>query len=113
MGVYAEQTVKKYGFTRKEQDDFSIASFERAVKATKDNLFAAEIVPVKVQTKQGEQIIEKDEHPFSVNPEKIPALPNPAIARPTMSAIEFGAAAQMRLPSSKIPIAAKKVHFIE
>ena len=98
MGVYAEQTVKKYGFTRKEQDDFSVASFERALKATKDNLFAAEIVPVKVTTKQGEQIIEKDEHPFSVNPEKIPAL-KPAFVKDgtvtagSSSSISDGAAA--------------------
>ena len=37
-------------------------------------LFAKEIVPLSQQTKQGEQIIDKDEHPFSVNPAKIPTL---------------------------------------
>lgn len=74
MGVFAETCVEKYGFTRKQQDDFAILSFERAKKSTEDGAFAAEIVPVKVKTKQGEQIIDKDEHPFSVNPEKIPQL---------------------------------------
>ena len=44
-------------------------------------------------------------------PEKIPAHPSPAIARPTISAFEVGAAPQIKDPSSKIPIAAKKVHF--
>ena len=38
-------------------------------------------------------------------PEKIPADPRPAIARPMIKAIEFGAAPQIKLPSSKIPIA--------
>lgn len=74
MGYFAEQTAKKYGFTRKQQDDFSISSFSRAQYATRENLFAAEIAPLILQTKQGEQIIDHDEHPFSVNPEKIPHL---------------------------------------
>lgn len=42
-------------------------------------------------------------------PEPIPAAPTPAIARPTMKTEEDGATAQMRLPSSKIPIASRKV----
>ena len=35
-------------------------------------------------------------------PEKIPAEPTPAMARPTMSAVLVGATPQMRLPSSKM-----------
>lgn len=38
-------------------------------------------------------------------PEKIPALPMPAMARPIIKAMELGAAPQMRLPSSNMPIA--------
>ena len=38
-------------------------------------------------------------------PEKIPALPTPATARPMIRAIEFGATPQIREPNSKIPIA--------
>lgn len=80
MGTFAEETVKKYGFTRQQQDDFALNSFERAQNATRDKKFAAEIIPLSIKTKQGEQIIDKDEHPFSVNPEKIPNLP-PAFAK--------------------------------
>ena len=80
MGVFAEQCVQKYHFSRKQQDDFALSSFERAQYATREGLFAAEIVPLVVKTKQGEQVIDKDEHPFSVNPEKIPAL-SPAFAK--------------------------------
>ena len=46
------------------------------------------------------------------DPVKIPALPHPAIALPTMSETESGATPQMRLPSSKIPKAQRKDHFI-
>jgi len=74
MGYFAEQCVKKYGFTRKQQDEYAISSFERAQYAIRDKAFEAEIAPLTLQTKQGEQIIDTDEHPFSVNYEKIPKL---------------------------------------
>lgn len=74
MGYFAEQCVQKYGFTRKQQDDFALISFERAKRATNEKLFADEIISMMIQTKNGEHLIEKDEHPFSVNPEKIPTL---------------------------------------
>jgi acetyl-CoA C-acetyltransferase len=106
MGTFAEETAKKYGFTRKEQDDFSFASFERAKKATLEKKFAAEIVPLTLKTKQGKQIIDKDEHPFSVNPEKIPQL-SPAFAKEgtvtagNSSSIADGAAALVLMPLSQ------------
>jgi hypothetical protein len=46
-------------------------------------------------------------------PEKIPAHPRPATARPTMRPILDGVAAQTREPSSKIPIELMKTHFFE
>lgn len=73
MGVFADQMAVEYGFTREAQDQFAIASFERAKKATSDKTFT-DIAPLTLKTKQGEQTIDQDEHPFSVNPEKIPAL---------------------------------------
>src|SRR3990167_6643692 len=75
MGYFAEQCAKKLGFSRKQQDDFAISSFERAQHATREKLFTTEIAPIILQTKEGEKTIEKDEHPFSVNPERIPKLP--------------------------------------
>jgi acetyl-CoA C-acetyltransferase len=74
MGVFAERTAKEYGFTRKQQDDYAFSSFERAQYITREKGFAEEIISLTLQTKQGEQLIDKDEHPFSVNPEKIPNL---------------------------------------
>jgi len=98
MGVFAEHAVKQFGFTRKQQDDFAQSSFERAQYATREKIFSHEVTPLSVQNKQGEQIIENDEHPFSVNPEKIPAL-SPAFMKDgtvtagNSSAIADGAAA--------------------
>ena len=40
-------------------------------------------------------------------PEKIPADPTPATARPMIRAIEFGAAPQIKLPISNSPIAVR------
>jgi acetyl-CoA C-acetyltransferase len=74
MGYFADECAHQLGITRKQQDDYATSSFERAQYATREHAFAKEIVPITVTTKQGEQVIEADEHPFSVNPERIPKL---------------------------------------
>lgn len=80
MGYFAEQCVTQYHFTRKDQDDYAMDSFKRARKATQDNQFADEIVPLLSKTKEGEITIDKDERPFSVKFEKIPSL-SPAFVK--------------------------------
>ncbi len=45
---------------------------------------------------------------MSRQPEKMPAEPRPAMARPTMKAVELGAAPQMAEPVSKIIIERRK-----
>jgi acetyl-CoA C-acetyltransferase len=54
MGVFAEDCVAKYCFTREEQDNFAIASTQRAIKANTDGSFEWEIAPVNVPGKGGE-----------------------------------------------------------
>lgn len=98
MGSFAEETVKKYGFTRQQQDDFALSSFERARKATEHKKFSVEIAPLTLNTKQGEQRIDRDEHPFSVNPDRIPSLSpafmkNGTVTAGNSSSIADGAAA--------------------
>lgn len=46
-------------------------------------------------------------------PEKMPADPKPAIARPRMKAVELGAAPHSADPTSKITIESKKTHLVE
>ncbi len=48
---------------RQEQDELAVASHQRAVAAQKNGILAEEIIPVTVRTRQGEQVIDTDEHP--------------------------------------------------
>jgi hypothetical protein len=48
-----------------------------------------------------------------IAPEKIPAAPIPATARPMMRAVEFGATPQIREPISKMKRAMRYTHLIE
>ncbi|HVE44172.1 MAG TPA: thiolase family protein [Gammaproteobacteria bacterium] len=75
MGYFADNIAKKLGYTRKQQDDYAISSFERAQFATREGAFEAEIIPVSTLEKNEEMTIDQDEHPFSVPFEKIPTLP--------------------------------------
>ncbi len=51
MGVSAEHSAKKYGITRKDTDEFSVQSQDKAIRATESGEFAKEIVPVNNLTK--------------------------------------------------------------
>ena len=74
MGVFAENTADKYGFTREQQDDFAITSLRRAQAAIESGAFKDEIAPVVVKTRKGEVTIDTDEQPFNANIDKIPTL---------------------------------------
>jgi acetyl-CoA acetyltransferase (EC 2.3.1.9) len=57
MGNAAEICAQKYNISRKEQDDFSITSYENAISSTRNGLFTEEIVPVIVTTKNSTETI--------------------------------------------------------
>lgn len=59
----AENLRRKYGISRQEQDELAVRSHQRAVAAQKDGILAQEIIPVTVPTKQGEELVDTDEHP--------------------------------------------------
>lgn len=106
MGYFAEACVKEYGFSRAQQDEYAVSSFERAQYAIREKLFAAEIAPLIQPTKEGEKIIDTDERPFSVNYEKIPKL-SPAFVKDgtvtagNSSSISDGAAALTLMRASE------------
>ena len=108
MGVFAEQCAKDYGFTREIQDHYAITSLERAQSAIREKKFAFEIAPITLKSKQGDIIVDTDEHPLSVKIEKVPQLP-PAFAKDgtvtaaNSSSIADGAAAivMMRLSEAE------------
>jgi acetyl-CoA C-acetyltransferase len=63
MGEYAEYTADKTGITREEQDQFALASHQKAVAAQEAGRFKAEIVPVTVAGKKGDTLVDTDEGP--------------------------------------------------
>jgi acetyl-CoA C-acetyltransferase len=123
MGVFAEQCVAKYGFTREAQDKFAIASTERSLKANTDGSFAWEMAPVAIAGKGGEVKIDKDEQPFKAKLDKIPGL-KPAfkkdgtITAANASSISDGAAALVLMRESTAaklgctPIARIRAHSV-
>jgi len=98
MGVFAEQCVDKYKFSREAMDQFAIDSTKRSKQANEDGSFAWEIAPVTLQGKSGETVVRYDEQPFKAKLDKIPGL-KPAfkkdgtITAATSSSISDGAAA--------------------
>ncbi|SEL83880.1 acetyl-CoA C-acetyltransferase [Roseateles sp. YR242] len=105
MGVFAEQCVDKYAFTREAQDQFAISSTERSKRANEDGSFAWEIAPVTLAGKGGDTVIGRDEQPFKAKLDKIPTL-KPAfkkdgsITAATSSSISDGAAALVLMRES-------------
>jgi acetyl-CoA C-acetyltransferase len=66
MAETAEKLAKEYKISRKDQDEFSLNSHMKAVKAINEGKFKKEIVPVEIsQPKGGKVIIDTDEHPRS------------------------------------------------
>ncbi|NOX19592.1 MAG: acetyl-CoA C-acetyltransferase [Chlorobi bacterium] len=74
MGSCAESTSKKFNFTREQLDDFSVESYNRALKAQENGAFDNEIVKVPVTVRRKEVLVEKDDEPGNVKFEKIPNL---------------------------------------
>ncbi len=106
MGLFAEATAEKYGFTREQQDAFALESLKRANEAMANGHFADEIAPVTVATRKGEVIVDTDELPGQARPEKIPQLkaafkPGGTVTAANASGIGDGAAALMLMSQQK------------
>ncbi len=63
MGITAENVAQQFQITRKEQDKFAFESQTKALKAQKENKFDDEIIPFAINSKKGNSIFKKDEHP--------------------------------------------------
>jgi acetyl-CoA C-acetyltransferase len=106
MGVFAENTADRYGFTRAQQDAFAITSLQRAQRAIENGDFAGEITPVVLQTRKGEVTVDIDEQPFNANIDKIPQM-RPAfradgtVTAANSSSISDGAAALVLMGESE------------
>lgn len=106
MGVFAEATAEKYGFSREAQDAFALESLRRARQAVDDNHFKSEITPITLEGRKGVVTVERDESIEIAKPEKIPTL-KPAfktggtVTAANASSIADGAAALLLMPKSE------------
>src|SRR5690348_17025038 len=61
MGTFAEDCAQKYAFTREAQDQFAIASLQRAQKANREGWFAWELTPPAIKAGKDEKVIDNVE----------------------------------------------------
>ncbi len=62
MGITAENVAERYGITRQMQDEFAIASQQKAAAAQDAGRFVDEIVPLTVKVGRKEVVFDQDEY---------------------------------------------------
>jgi len=65
MGTTAENVAKQWQITRQQQDEFAVASQNKAEAAQKAGKFKDEIVPVTIKSRKGDIVVDTDEYPKS------------------------------------------------
>ena len=107
MGNAAELCAKECSISREDQDAFAIESYKRSQSAWEKGLFDNEVIPVEIPQRKGDPIIfAKDEDPYNVKFEKIPAL-NPVfqkdgtVTAANASTMNDGAAALVLMSKEK------------
>jgi acetyl-CoA C-acetyltransferase len=106
MGICGDRCAEKFSFTREQQDEFAVASFKRALEATKKGAFAVEIEPVQVKAGKEMVTVNEDENPKKFNEEKLRKL-RPAfgekgtVTAGNASSINDGAAAVVVVSADK------------
>ncbi|RLB87754.1 MAG: acetyl-CoA C-acyltransferase [Deltaproteobacteria bacterium] len=107
MGMSAELCAEKYEVSRKDQDEFAVSSYNKALKAQREGGFDEEIFPVEVPQRKGPPVIfTKDEVVRETSMEALAKLP-PAFKRDgtvtagNASKISDGAAAVVLMAREK------------
>ncbi|MFY9598725.1 MAG: acetyl-CoA C-acetyltransferase [Pseudolabrys sp.] len=63
MGNTAENVAKQWQITRQQQDEFAVASQNKAEAAQKAGKFKNEITPVTIKSRKGDVVVDTDEYP--------------------------------------------------
>lgn len=63
MGITAENVAEKFNITRQSQDEFALASHQKALAAIETGRFTSQIVPVEIKGRKGTTMFDTDEHP--------------------------------------------------
>lgn len=74
MGTCGDDCATRTEIGRKEQDDFAVASYQRALAAQEKGLFADELVPVEIPGRKTTVTVDRDEEPTRFNEEKLRQL---------------------------------------
>ena len=107
MGVTAENVAKKFNISRAEQDEFALASQNKAEAAQKAGKFKAEILPLEIAGKKGNTIFDSDEYIKAGSTLEALSSLRPAfnkegtVTAGNASGINDGAAAVMMMSASK------------
>src|ERR1700720_444547 len=115
MGNTAENVARQWQITRAQQDEFAVASQNKAEAAMKGGKFKDEIAPVTVKSRKGDIVVDTDEHPkHGTTLDAIGKL-RPAFAKDgtvtaaNASGINDGAAAVVLMKASEAAKANRKV----
>jgi acetyl-CoA C-acetyltransferase len=107
MGNTAENVAKQWQITRQMQDEFAVASQNKAEAAMKAGKFKDEIAPVTIKSRKGDIVVDTDEYPKAgVTLESISKL-RPAfdkegtVTAASASGINDGAAAVVLMRASE------------
>jgi acetyl-CoA C-acetyltransferase len=106
MGTCGDACAAKFNFSREAQDDFAVASYQRALAAVANGTFSREIVAVNAAVGKGTVAVTEDEQPKRFNEEKLRKL-RPAFGKDgtitagNASSINDGAAAVVVLSADK------------
>ncbi|AIF42365.1 thiolase family protein [Virgibacillus sp. SK37] len=63
QGISAERIAEQWYLSREDLDQFALRSHKHALHAIESGYYKKEIVPVVIQTEEGESIVEQDEGP--------------------------------------------------
>lgn len=74
MGETAENVAERWGISRQAQDEFAMQSQQKYAAAHEKGLWKDEIVPVAIETKGFEKVVDTDEHPRLSSLEKLASL---------------------------------------
>lgn len=110
MGVHAEKCARDYEVTREQQDDYAIASYQKAQKAQAEGKFDREIVPLTIKGFRGkpDTVVQKDEEPAKLNVERLRSArtvfqkENGTVTAPNASPINDGGAAVVLVSERKL-----------
>ncbi|KAJ5902426.1 Acetyl-CoA acetyltransferase IB [Penicillium taxi] len=110
MGLQAEECAQEHEFTREQQDEYAIRTYQKAQAAQKAGVFDYEIAPIEIPGFRGKPgvTISQDDEPKNLNPDKLRAI-KPAfipvtgtVTAPNSSPLNDGAAAVVLVSEAKV-----------